>query len=289
MKKSQLIIAAILGLTSLSVRADLASYQAAVSGQSPGYDFHFDNSYVDSVGGTAAFTANGGATFGPDYWGNGNSAALLPTNTDYLSIASPVIIAGEGTSNAVGALSMLFYLPNTVPNTGYLFSDTDTGTSSLFAFDISGSSFQLKVGNKTFTLTGAPAPTSNTWYYLGLTYNLNGVVTGVNGVDWYMGAAGGSLANGFIQKGGSGNLSATTTLGDGGPFILDNRRAFNNGMGLNSEVDELATWSTQLSASQIQNQYNSLVIPEPSTCALVGIGILISLCFRRKMGACSQR
>src|SRR5579859_2680602 len=146
MKTSQLIIAASLTLASISARADLASYQAAVSGQSPAYYFHYDNSLVDSVGGTAAFTANGGATFGSDYFGNANDAASLPTNTDYFTLANPpAIIGGEGTTNAVGSLSLLFYVPTLIPNTGYYFSDGETTggaangqpANSAFAFQIS--------------------------------------------------------------------------------------------------------------------------------------------------------
>jgi hypothetical protein len=280
MKKLLTTIAISLAFATTAVRADLANYQSTVTGQSPTYDFHFDNSLVDSVGGTATFTANVGATFGSDYSGNANDAVSFPSaTTGYLSLASPVVISGEGTATAIGSMSMLFYLPNTVPGTGYLFSDSETSASE-FAFDESGGAFQLKVGNKTIALTGAPTPTANTWYYLGLTYNLSGTAVGVNGVNWYLGAAGGTLTSGFYQKGtigGTTYISTTATLGDGGTFILGNRRAFNNTFGVGSELDELATWSTALDSSVISAQFNALTttVPEPSTCAVLGLSGLL--------------
>jgi hypothetical protein len=277
MKNTQLIIAACLVLGTISVRAQLANYQSTINGQGPSYYFTFDNSSrADSLGSGATFTASSGATSGSDLWGNANDAALFPAFTDYLSLSSPNIISGANTTTAVGSLSMLFYLPSTVPNTAYLFSEGDATSGSYFAFDISGgNTFQLKIGNTTKTLTGAPTITGGQWYYLGISYNRNGVVTGVNGINWYMGAVGGTLDSGFLQNGGTGNISATSNLGDGGAFIVDNRRAENNSMGLDSEVDELATWTTALTSGQITSQFNALAVPEPSTGVLFVAGGLM--------------
>ena|ERR1039457_1362551 len=296
MKKSLLTIAASLTLASISTRADLTSYQTAISSQNPAFYFHFDNSLVDSVGGTAAFTANGGATFSNDFFGNANDAALFPATTDYLSLANPpAVIGGEGTSNAVGSLSLLFYVPATIPGTGYYFSDGETTggaangqpANSAFSFQIASTAgaVTLKVGSK--SITSLPAVTSNTWYYLGVTYNLNGTSVGVNGVNAYIGPVGGSLSSVFTQKGGSGNIGSTSTLGDSLTFVVGNKQAAVTAASTagvaGGEVDELATWSTQLSTTQIQNQFNSIVVPEPSTCAMVGIGILTLFCSRRRI------
>ncbi len=198
--KSQILIALSVLLAAVSVHADLANYQSTVSGQSPAYYFNFDNS-LSSVGNTATFTANGGATFGSDYFVNANDAALFPATSDYLSLANPpAVISGEGTATAVGSLSLLFYVPATIPTTGYYFSDSETTggaangqtANSAFAFQISSAAgaLTLKVGN--VSVTGLPTVTANTWYYLGLSYNLNGTATGVNGINWYLGQAGGS-------------------------------------------------------------------------------------------------
>jgi hypothetical protein len=295
MKKIQLIIAVSLTLASISVRADLANYQTTVSGQSPAYYFHLDNS-LSSVGGTATFTANGGATFGSDYSANANDAALFPASSDYLSLANPpAVISGEGTTTAIGSLSLLFYVPSTIPATGYYFSDSDiTGgaagsqpANSAFALQFSSSALALKLVNTTVAL---PAVTANTWYYLALTYNLNGSVTSVNGVNWYLGAVGGTLSSGFKQKGGSGNINTAGTLGDGNTFIVGNKQAAVVGVPATStagvaggEIDELATWSSQLTGNQITSQFNALTVsvPEPSTCILFGAGGLLVLWTRR--------
>jgi hypothetical protein len=284
--KTLLTIAISLTFATTAVRAQtLSAYQSIINGQSPTYYNTLDNTtaLVPTVG-TGTFTASG-AGYGSDLWGNANDAVSFSALANYLT-GSGSIISGAGAANGVGSLSLLFYLPSTVPNTAYLFSDTDTGTTSMFAFDISGgNTWQLKLGNTTKSLTGAPAITANTWYYLGLTYDRTGVVAGVNGVNWYLGALGGTLSSGFIQNGGSGNISATSTLGDGGAFILGNRRAFNNTMGINSEVDELATWNTQLSSTLIQAQFAAVTVPEPSTCAVLGLSGLLVLWKRRAFRA----
>ena len=176
-----------------------SNYQSVIISQSPSYYFKLDGNLVDAIGGTATFTANGGATFGSDYFGNANDAALFPATSDYLSLTTPAVISGEGTSTAVGSLSLLFYVPGSIPTTGYYFSDSDTTgaasgsqpANSAFALQFSSSALTLKLVNTSVTL---PAVTANTWYYLALTYNLNGTVTSVNGVNYYLGAAGGTLA-----------------------------------------------------------------------------------------------
>lgn len=293
--KTFLTIAISLAFATTAVRADLANYQTTVTGQSPTYDFHFDNS-LSSVGNTATFTANGGATYGSDYFANASDAASFPATSDYLSLASPAVISGEGTSTAVGSLSLLFYVPATIPGTGYYFSDSETTggaagsqpANSAFALQFSSSALTLKIGNKSYS---APTTvTASTWYYLALTYNLNGSVTSVNGVNWYLGAVGGTLSSVFEQKGGSGNLSTTATLGDGNTFIVGNKQAAVVGVPATStagvaggEIDELATWSSALTATDIQNQFNALTttVPEPSTCAVLGLSGLLVLFARR--------
>jgi hypothetical protein len=283
MRTNLLLVAGSLSLAVVPVRADNANYEATVSAQAPAYEFTFDNT-LSSVGSTATFTASGTAGFGSDYSGNVNAAVSYSALTDYLSLASPAVISGAGTSTAVGSLSMLFYMPSTVPSTGYLFSDDDATSGDYFALGMSGGVFDLKLKNKTFAL---PTPTANTWYYIGLTYNLNGTATGVNGVNWYLAAAGGSLATGFIQNGGTGNMTAADPLGDGNPFVLGNRRAENNAV-VGGEIDELATWTTALSPAQITGQFDALTVtetPEPCVGAMLGLGGLLLMGTRRFLRA----
>lgn len=285
-------------LLPVASQADLPSYQSAVSGQSPQYYFNFDDS-LSSVGDTATFTANGNAGFGPDYFGNANLAASFPGTADYFSLASPTVISGEGSMTAVGSMSMLFYVPTAIPATGYYFSDSETTggaangqtADSAFALQFSSSALTLKIGNKSYS---APeAVTAGTWYYLGLTYNLNGTATGVNGVNYYLGAIGGNLLSAFEQRGGSGNLSTTSTLGDGLSLVLGNKQAAVTGSPASTagvaggEIDEFATWNTELTADQITSQFNALTassVPEPSPALLLALGAPV-LFLRRKISS----
>ncbi|HVU28683.1 MAG TPA: hypothetical protein VHG71_13245 [Verrucomicrobiae bacterium] len=282
-----------------SALADIANYQSTISSQSPAYYFNFDNS-LSSAGNTATFTANGTAGFGADYSGNANGAASFPAASDYLSLSS-TIISGQGTATAVGSLSLLFYVPATIPTTGYYFSDGETTggaangqpANSAFAFQISSSAGALTLKVANVSITGLPNVTADTWYYLGITYDLNGTTTDINGVNWYLGAIDGSLSSGFKQKGGSGNINSTGTLGDGLGFIAGNKQAAitvappgSSTAGVaGGAIDELATWDTALSADQIQAQFNALTtaVPEPSSEILVGIGALLLVQLRRKI------
>jgi len=290
--KKLLTITISLTFATAAVRADLANYQSTVNGSANllYYNTLDSATALAPTVGTGTFTSTG-TSYGLDYWGNANSAVTYPTVvTDYLSLPNSAVISQAGSATGIGSLSMLFYLPSTVPTTGYLFSDSET-TGSMFAFDISGgNTFQLKLGSITKSLTGAlpaPAVTANTWYYLAVTYDRTGVAPGVNGVNYYLGVVGGSLSSGFIQNGGTGNISATSTLGANGSFILGSRLGTKNSMGVDSAVDEFATWSSQLTATDIQNQFSALTttVPEPSTCALLGLSGLLVLWVRRTFRA----
>jgi PEP-CTERM motif len=288
MKKSTpLLLGLAFAACSATARAD---YQSTVSGQSPDYYFQFDNS-LSSVGNTATFTAHNGATFASDYFGNANGAASFPAAgsteplNDYLA-GSASILSGAGTSTAVGSLSLLFYVPSSIPTTAYYFSDGDASSGSYFAFAFGGGDLNLKLVNKTFTAAnGLPAGASLTpdsWYYLALTWDLTGTATGVNGVNWYIGQAGQSgLSSGFFQKGGSGNINTSGTLGGGGTMDLNAKTSGASGVA-GGGIDELATWSTQLSSADIIAQYNALAVPEPSSLIVFGAGALAFLTLRRK-------
>lgn len=296
MKKLNLniIIAAGLTLASASVRADLANYQATINGQNPNNYFNLDNSLSPSAG-SGTLTVGGSAIFGSDYYGNANDAASFPATSDFLN-GSASILNGAGIATAVGTLSLLFYVPATIPATGYYFSDSETtgsaangqAANSAFALQFSGSALTLKIGNKSYA---APTTvTASTWYYLALTYNLNGSVTSVNGINYYLGAVGGTLSSVFEQKGGTGNLSTSSTLGDGLAFVVGNKQAAVVGTTSTAGVagggiDELATWNTALSSSQIGDQFSALTAtpaPEPSSLALIGGGAVLLLAMRRK-------
>jgi hypothetical protein len=240
-----------------------SNYQSVIIGQSPSYYFKFDGNLVDAIGGTATFTANGGATFGGDYFGNANDAASFPAATSGLTLSSPVIINGAGSTASSGSLSLLFDL-TAATGTEYLFSDSEntsgTGGStgaahSAFALDFSSGTFQLKAGNKSIADATLPAPAAGSWYYFACTWNFNGTTN--DQINWWIGPVGGTLISGDNISTGN-RLSSDATLGDSGTFVLGNRRALNNSP--TGEFDELATWSTQLNASQIASQFSALTV-----------------------------
>jgi PEP-CTERM motif len=276
--KVQIPVALSILFATVSTQADLASYQSTVNGQSPSYYFTFDNTLVDSVGGSATLTPNGSPTFGSDYFGNANDAESFPASTDYLT-GSSSIVSGSGTSTAVGSLSLLFYVPDAIPGTGYYFSDSETTSGaangqtadSAFTLQFTSSTLTLKVGNKS---TALPTPTVDTWYYIAVTYSFGGTAASDN-YSCYLGALGGTLSTIAVTP-----ISASaSTVGDGLGFVVGNKQDAITGTPpgtagvADGGIDELATWNTALSSSQVTAQFNALtVVPEPSSLALCALG-----------------
>jgi hypothetical protein len=283
--KQFLIITASLAFAITAVRGqDLPTYQSTVAGQSPIYYNHLDNSLVPSTGvGTFAATASG---FTNDYFGNASDAAYFTTNTSQLALASGGNIINNSGTNSVGSISLLFYTPNTtLSGTRYIFSDGDpsTTTSNFFALNLSGSALVLRVGNLQ-SITNGVSLSSGTWYYYAATWNFSGANSNAFGVNWYLGVAGqptNTLTTGFRQRGGSGNINSAAQLGNAGKFVLSGLQT--NGStfqvsGVPGMVDELSSWSTQLTSAQIASQFNALIaVPEPSALVLCGTA-LVGLC-----------
>jgi hypothetical protein len=123
---------------------------------------------------------------------------------------------------------------------------------------------------------------SGTWYYFAATWNFSGANTNLYGINYYLGPAGSSvasLASGFLQRGGSGNISAGAGLGGGGAVtvsgnLADSADGFDDA-GVPGFVEALATFSNQLTVAQLDSQYSALIIvPEPSTLALCGVALV---------------
>jgi len=282
---------------------DLPTYQSTITGQSPYYFNELDNSLVPTVGtgtlvpseGTGSFLAWG---YTNDYFGNANAAVWFTnTATGLVDTHGTDEIYNSGTTTAasVGSMSLLFYTPNTNSNTStrYIFSNGDSSLTG-------GQEFYLKIANTNLLITAAGNVSSITnsttlipgnWYYWACTWNFNGTATGVNGVNYYLGLAGSpvaSLTSSFKQRGGTGNISSTSILGNGGTFDISGTVEGTGGgfqvAGVPGLVEEFATWNSQLTTAQIDSQFGALLsIPEPSTLALVGLGGLLALFARRWM------
>ncbi|HTS19891.1 MAG TPA: PEP-CTERM sorting domain-containing protein [Verrucomicrobiae bacterium] len=277
---------------------NLPTYQGIISGQSPYYYNSLDGTYTPTIGtGTLVPSAND-TGFGSDYFGNAGDALYF---TDTVARATDAIgtheiyNSGVANANSIGSMSFMFYVPtNALTSTSarYIFDNGDSSPDD-FYLKMSNSVLLLAVGNIS-TITNATSLVPGTWYYWAATWNFSGANSSAYGINWYLGAAGGSvtsLTSGFKQRGGSGNISSSAILGSGSTFELSGQPAGSGGFqisGVPGLVDEVATWSNQLNVAQIDSQYDALIIvPEPATLALVGIGGLFLLfgrgTFRRRV------
>jgi hypothetical protein len=256
-----------------------------------------DNTLVPTVG-TGTLVPNPSSTawgYTNDYYGNANAAVLF-SNTAASVVdthgTDEIYNSGTTTAASVGSLSLLFYTPNTNINTStrYIFSNGDSSLTG-------GQEFYLKLANNNLlitaagnisTITNSTTLVPGSWYYWACTWNFNGIATGVNGVNYYLGLAGSpvsSLTSSFKQRGGTGNISSTSILGNGGTFDISGTVEQTGGgfqvSGAPGLVEDFATWSNQLTTAQIDSQFTTLQIPEPSTLALLGLGGLLALFARR--------
>ena len=286
--KTCLAIAISLAFGTAAVRGqNLAAYQSTVTGQSPTYYNNLDNSYVPTIGtGTFVPTAVG-TGFTNDYFGNANDTAFFTNTTAQLSVsAGGNIINNSGAANSIGSLSLLFYTPNTVnASTRYVFSNGDVAgaNGNQYTLELVGQVVTIKAGNKTITTPWTVTP--GTWYYYAATWDFSGANTSAYGISNYLAVAGqatNTILSSFTQRGGTGNISSTAILGNGGTFTISAIQSDASGgfnvAGVPGLVDELATWNTVLSTAQIDSQLNALIlVPEPSTLALCGFA-LTGLC-----------
>ncbi|HVM61296.1 MAG TPA: hypothetical protein VMV72_10560 [Verrucomicrobiae bacterium] len=276
---------------------DLPTYQGVISGQSPYYYNHLDNSYVPAVGTGTLVPSAGDVFFTSDYFGNANDALSFTDTTARATDPTgthEIYNSGLANASSIGSMSFMFYVPtNALSNTSarYIFDNGDVSPND-FYLKMSNSVLLLACGNLS-TITNSTTLIPGDWYYWAATWNFSGANSSAYGINWYLGAAGSnvtSLTSGFKQRGGSGNISSTAILGNGGTFEVSGQPAGSGGFqiaGVPGVVDEVATWSNQLTVAQIDSQYEALMIPEPATAAMVAIGGLLFVfgrgMFRRRI------
>lgn len=272
----------------VSLQADIANYDAMIESQSSGtelYQFNFDNSLSAAVG-SGTFTAGANTAYTTDLSGNANGALSVTANATSggYTMANDSFISGQGTTNSIGTLSFLFNISTTASSEYFLSTGGDvTADNNALALDISGGTPQYKIGNHSTTL---PALTTGVWYYFAVTWNFNGTVS--DSSTFYIGQVGGSLNSPTGASGGSYTAASevggtTGETGSSGNIVVGNRQANNTGM--LGDYGTLATWSSQLTSSQIDAQYAALTTsaPEPSTIAMIGMGALMLFGLRRRI------
>ncbi len=304
MKRPLIILLSLVTLELYLPAQTLSNYQATVNSQAPSFYFTLDGgSMTDATGHGVTLIPNASISYVStilDAWGNTTNSVIFPYKSDYAFGGGNGIISGGGTAvndnttqSTNGAISFLFRAPDPgTNNTGYynpgylcIFSagsSTASGNSlSLFvennkALTTAGSnnfpdSLKLRFGNTTQVILPQTNLVPNAWYYFALSYtestNSNGAFvdsTGTNVIGkarWYLGISGGALISGLTTN------SLNSMAGDGTDFIIGNDTDTTHGYA-SGAVDEFATWTRQLSAAEITNQFNGIpasMLPPRST------------------------
>jgi hypothetical protein len=274
----------------VSLQADIANYDATIESQSSGtelYQFNFDNSLSAAVG-SGTFTAGANTAYTTDLSGNANDALSVTANATSggYTMANNAFVAGQGTTTSSGTLSFLFNISTTSSSEYFLSIGGDvTSDNNALALDISGGTPQMKIGNHS---TSIGSLTTGVWYYFAVTWSFDGVAADDTST-FYIGKVGGSLNSLTGASGGSYTAASavggtTGETGSSGNIVVGNRQANNTGM--LGDYGTLATWSSQLTSSQIDAQYAALTttaVPEPSTIAMIGTGVLMLFGLRRRI------
>lgn len=295
----------LLALLSLSAAAQ-AAYVDTISSQNPLFYWRFNDTVTGGTAQTIAAQVNGNGTYTSAAKANGSAtpgsgvlsatsgAALTPTggfngfesgnswftfsgpnastvysDADIATLSSPL------TSMSSNAGSVSYWIRTTTsPASGtyanqYRFDAGSTG-ALYTATDSNGKVDIRSEGAFVGSVASTKSVTDGAWHYIAMTWD-QAAGTATLYVDGGSGVAGGETDSMAYTPA----VNAYTSTG---------RNQFGKGTNNASEytgaADELAIWTTALSASQIAAQYQAAV-PEPGTLALFGIGGLMALRRRR--------
>lgn len=246
-----------------------AEYQARILTQSPRVYFPLDGTLADATGNVADFTVSGsGGGFTNDFFGNAAACRFFVNNNDALVHTTDLIpgggpAGGDAAATNRGSLSLLFRTLDAPTNTAqrFVFSQGNTTANAnalgLF-FENNTSSdpnaLKLRVGNLTTPLLPATNLAPAAWYYFAMTWD---EARNAGEVRWFLGRPGGVLSTRVVD------LANSAVVGDNGSFYLGNRGTLDGGFRLPGQgrVDELAIWNRELSAEEIQSQFDLLSAP----------------------------
>lgn len=282
MNAIRLALASVLGLVAAGNAQTLSNYQAVVNSQEPSAWFKLDGTLADAVHPdiVLSYYVDGQGSFQSDVFGDPASCYAFTLQSDYLlydaNIYGTNLLAGGGvtntTSTAEGTITFLFRSLDAGANTGqrFLFSagNTTANGNALGLFientNIANgdpNSLKLRFGDTTTTILPAENLVPNTWYYFALSYKEDRVP---NKARWYLGRVGGTLSSGETTN------SAEAVAGEGGSLAIGNHLGLTAGFRNpgSGRIDEFAVWRRELSAAEIQAQFNSLPalpVPPPAT------------------------
>src|ERR1051326_318701 len=262
----KLIVLGVAWVAHTALGQTLSNYQAIVTGQGPVHHFKLDGSLASTENPEVALESYGAGGFTFDVFRNPGEAAFFVNQTDYLRDVADPLISGGGVPNtnstASGSITFLFRSLDSGDITGQrcLFSAggsvTNHNSFSLFMENTNvdngdPKSLKLRFGDSTTTILPAADIVPSTWYYFAVTY-LESRAPGK--ATWYVGRPGGTLRTGATSN------AVDSVAGDASGLYLGNREtldaAFRNPG--NGELDEIAVWDRELTASEVQAQFAAL-------------------------------
>ncbi len=262
--------------------APAATYEGVINGQTPGYFFKLNGTYVDSVSGTVAMGTNSfGNTFNYDWFGNPTGSCVFSNGPDALTNVN--LIAGGGVYSLTtpgtgkGSLSCLFHSLSTTNFSGerFIYSAGGNTTTSngfgLFFENLTSSnpgSLKVRFGSTSTTILPWTNIVTGDWYYFAMNYDES---LPTHQVNWWLGQPGGALQSGVI------NAVSNSLAGGGNVFLMGNNTnfsaGFRNGSNVNGQLSEFAIWHRTLSSTEVTNQFTALVSTTVTTSPMLGINL----------------
>ncbi|WP_157895198.1 LamG-like jellyroll fold domain-containing protein [Verrucomicrobium sp. GAS474] len=277
----------VLWLTMNATQAAPTAYEAALAANNPYALYHFTDSgsiLTDSSG-----NAHNGAYFGSPtlgttgYGGGSDTATYFNANSQYASLTG-----ANSFGSSLGSSTIAFLLSTNSSALGVLLGETQNATNDAFSITLnSNSSGTLSAGTTrifiradtladTFSATFTNAALySGNFVDLTFTFDLTSstpVTVYVNGVAQTLGSVTNKLtsADTFSALGNSFFVAAADVRGSTTAANLAASAV---------TIDELALYSTVLTATQVQANVATLsAVPEPSPLALAGFGVLAFAC-----------